>query len=205
MKYSIIGDVHNCAEELIKLLKKLGYTLDQDYNIVSKPEDNTLIFLGDIINKGPFPIEAIKIVRKAVKAGHALAVIGNHEKNYLMYLNGKLEDPKQYVSWTADEISNAGDKFKNKFIKFIKKLPYHYSLDNGKLIVTHEIPVSDMEKAVNSILVHGHHPVDKPKLDDKNCINIDGGCVYGGKMYALQYPSMELVKVKAKKEYFKKD
>lgn len=53
-----------------------------------------------------------------------------------------------------------------------------------------------------AMVVFGHTPVLEPEWFN-NTINIDTGCVFGGKMTALRYPERELISVKAKKTYCK--
>lgn len=51
-----------------------------------------------------------------------------------------------------------------------------------------------------AMVVYGHTPVPEPEW--LNCtINIDTGCVFGGKLTALQYPERELVSVPARQNY----
>lgn len=49
-------------------------------------------------------------------------------------------------------------------------------------------------------VVYGHTPVREPEWLN-GTINIDTGCVFGGKLTALRYPEMELVSVTAKATY----
>ena len=49
-------------------------------------------------------------------------------------------------------------------------------------------------------IVFGHTPVREPVLLN-NTINIDTGCVFGGKLTALRYPEMETVSVAPEKLY----
>jgi protein phosphatase len=51
-----------------------------------------------------------------------------------------------------------------------------------------------------AIVVYGHTPVLEPDWLN-NTINIDTGCVFGGKLTALRYPERELVSVLAREEY----
>ena len=51
-----------------------------------------------------------------------------------------------------------------------------------------------------AMVVYGHTPVAKPQWLNKT-IDIDTGCVYGGKLTALRYPEQELVTVEAKIMY----
>jgi len=49
-------------------------------------------------------------------------------------------------------------------------------------------------------VVYGHTPVPEPEWLNRT-VNIDTGCVFGGKLTALRYPERELVSVPAKKTY----
>jgi protein phosphatase len=45
-------------------------------------------------------------------------------------------------------------------------------------------------------MVYGHTPVPEPQWLN-NTINIDTGCVFGGRLSALRYPEREIVSVQA--------
>ena len=49
-------------------------------------------------------------------------------------------------------------------------------------------------------VVYGHTPVPEPEWLN-HTINIDTGCVFGGKLTALRYPEKELVAVPAQRVY----
>lgn len=51
-----------------------------------------------------------------------------------------------------------------------------------------------------AIVVYGHTPVPEPEWVNRT-INIDTGCVFGGRLTALRYPEKELVSVSAKQTY----
>ncbi len=51
-----------------------------------------------------------------------------------------------------------------------------------------------------AMVVYGHTPVPRPEWLN-NTINIDTGCVFGGRLTALRYPERELVSVDARREY----
>ena len=50
-------------------------------------------------------------------------------------------------------------------------------------------------------VVYGHTPVTEPQWVNRT-INIDTGCVFGGKLTALRYPEKELVSVPAHQTYY---
>jgi protein phosphatase len=53
-----------------------------------------------------------------------------------------------------------------------------------------------------TLVVYGHTPVAEP-LWQNNTVNIDTGCVYGGRLTALRYPEMETVTVFARAIHYK--
>lgn len=52
-----------------------------------------------------------------------------------------------------------------------------------------------------AMVVYGHTPVAEPEWLNRT-INIDTGCVFGGKLTALRYPERELVSVPARRTYY---
>ena len=52
-----------------------------------------------------------------------------------------------------------------------------------------------------AMVVYGHTPVAEPEWVN-HTVNIDTGCVFGGKLTALRYPEAEFVSVPARRTYF---
>src|SRR5690625_6978222 len=61
MKYDVIGDIHGCFDELQQLISELGYS--QINNKLVHPDHRTLVFLGDLTDRGPASIDVINFVR----------------------------------------------------------------------------------------------------------------------------------------------
>lgn len=80
--YDLIGDVHGCGATLASLLEKLGY--HQRGGVYRHPR-RKVIFLGDLIDRGPRIRLAVTIARRMVEQGEAYIVMGNHEYNALAY------------------------------------------------------------------------------------------------------------------------
>lgn len=74
----IIGDVHGEIEALDALLRELGYDERGRH-----PESRTLVFVGDLCDRGPDSISVIQRMQAWVAAGRAQCVLGNHEVNLL--------------------------------------------------------------------------------------------------------------------------
>jgi hypothetical protein len=72
----VVGDVHGEIEALISLLKVLGYS-----DGVSHPEGRRLVFVGDLVDRGPDSIAVVRLVSPWLQAGRAQCVLGNHEFN----------------------------------------------------------------------------------------------------------------------------
>ncbi|MCR4511568.1 metallophosphoesterase [Pseudomonas sp. 32.2.56] len=78
--YDLIGDVHGCAKTLERLLSTLGYRFQAG---VWRHPQRMVIFLGDLVDRGPRIRETLHLVRDMVSAGQALCIMGNHEFNAL--------------------------------------------------------------------------------------------------------------------------
>lgn len=74
----VIGDVHGEVEALDALMHALGYDADARH-----PDRRTLVFVGDLCDRGPDSIEVIRRVQRWIAAGRAQCVLGNHELNLL--------------------------------------------------------------------------------------------------------------------------
>jgi len=86
MKSSIdfVGDIHGHCDELVALLKKLGY--EERGGAYRYPGDERMVvFLGDYIDRGSQVRETVNLVRAMRDAGSAVALIGNHEFNALSF------------------------------------------------------------------------------------------------------------------------
>ena len=82
MPFDFIGDIHGHADELEHLLRRLGYRPDGDgYRHARR----RAFFVGDFIDRGPDSPGVLRIVRAMVDGGAALAVMGNHEYNAILY------------------------------------------------------------------------------------------------------------------------
>jgi protein phosphatase len=86
--FDIIGDVHGCFDELTQLLEKLGYETIEG-GLYQPPEGRKLIFVGDLVDRGPMSPAVMRLVMDMCKAGHALAVPGNHDIKFMRAIRGK--------------------------------------------------------------------------------------------------------------------
>lgn len=80
--YDLIGDIHGYAEELERLLNKMGY---QEIDGVYRHEQRQVIFLGDLIDRGPNNRRVIEIAQRMCASNNAKIIMGNHEYNAICY------------------------------------------------------------------------------------------------------------------------
>lgn len=77
-KIIIVGDVHGCLDELKLLLVKCQFQKKVD----------KLVFVGDLVNKGPYSAEVVKFVRDI----GASCVRGNHDDAALSQIMKKIKE-----------------------------------------------------------------------------------------------------------------
>ena len=244
--FDIIGDVHGCGEELEALLARLGYVeahLDSDDPLWGDrtfvhPEGRRAVFLGDLGDRGPRILQAVRLVRNMVVPGSALCVPGNHDLKLVRKLRGKNVQITHGLANTLAEIAALSEgiraPFERDLADFLDGLVSHYVLDAGKLVVAHAGMKEEMqgrgsgkvrdfalygettgetdefglpvrfdwasEYQGQAMVVYGHTPVPEPDWLNRT-VNIDTGCVFGGKLTALRYPEKEFVSVPASRTY----
>ena len=138
--FDVIGDVHGCYDELVDLLGKLGYASDTE-NVWHHGKNRTLIFVGDLVDRGPKVVEAATLIMDCCAAGTAYCVPGNHDNKLMRALQGKnvqvthgLGDSLAQIAALPDDAQTA---FKERYIKFVDSLISHLWLDGGSLVVAH--------------------------------------------------------------------
>ncbi len=148
--FDFIGDVHGCADELETLLGKLGYEVVADAPrgpsltggpLYAHPAGRKAVFVGDLVDRGPRVVDALRIVATMVKAGSALCVPGNHDVKLLRKLRGKNVQITHGLAETLAEIDALPDDVRGPFVEeaaaFIDGLVSHYVLDGGEVVVAH--------------------------------------------------------------------
>lgn len=115
----IIGDVHGEIAALDSLLAALGYRPDGQH-----PGNRRLVFLGDLVDRGPDSPAVLERVSAMVAAGRAQCLLGNHELNLLREVekhgNSWWVEPEKPMPHPARRI-DAADK--ERFRVFLHQLP----------------------------------------------------------------------------------
>jgi len=238
--FDIVGDVHGCLDELLELLGALGYEVtrvereDGPGFDVRPPEGRTLVFVGDLVDRGPDTPGVLRLAMDMVEGGRAICVPGNHDMKLQRALQGRKVTVAHGLAESLEQLGAETDAFRERVQAFLDGLVSHYVLDGGRLVVAHAglkerlqgrasrrvrsfalygettgetdefgLPVRHdwaVEYRGDATVVYGHTPVPEA-LWLNQTINIDTGCVFGGRLTALRYPERELVSVPARKTW----
>jgi hypothetical protein len=136
----IIGDIHGQLTKLQDLLIHLGYTHD---GISWSHPQRRVLFLGDYIDRGPQIRETLHLVKDMVDHGRAMALMGNHELNAILFhtLGADGQPLRPHISKNVHQHQATLDAFKDLeeewglFLEWMKSLPMF--LDLGSLRAVH--------------------------------------------------------------------
>ncbi|MCA9608963.1 MAG: AAA family ATPase [Myxococcales bacterium] len=129
--FDVIGDVHGCADELEELLDRLGYVDG------AHPDGRRLVFLGDLVDRGPRIADVLRIAMRAAREQGALCVVGNHEAKAIRWLAGKNVRPSHGLAQTIEQLDTEPADFRVDVHAFLTSLPDHLVLEGGDLVVAH--------------------------------------------------------------------
>lgn len=210
-RFFLVGDVHGCLGELDALL--------------SHNDGRTVVFVGDLTDRGPDSVGVLRRVMSMVQNGQALAVTGNHDDKLRRFLSGNNVTVSHGMDTTVAELANVDADERAAFLSFLSGLPFRLDLDGGNLVVVHAAAPNGVSpnKARSAALfgvtngetdpngfpvrldwaaehdgstVVVHGHVTVPDVVVKNNVwNLDTGAVFGGKLTGLMYPEMELRQV----------
>lgn len=211
-----IGDIHGCHEEFMALLGRLQIT----------PAD-TLILLGDLINRGPSSRKVLDIARSL----NAIFLLGNHE---LRLLEHRRSGGKTKLRESDTATLNILKKSDWAFLESMQLT--HYSAEHDTVFVhggfmpdTHwEKQSADIVTRIQVLdpsgkpakrascpdgvpwadrwqgppfVVYGHTP--RPDIYNLQwSAGIDTACVMGGHLTAYILPDRRFVQVRAQKRYY---
>ena len=204
-KIFAVGDIHGSFDRLQELLQKIPVDFASD----------TLVFIGDYIDRGPGSVEVVEyLLDLKKKVPGVIFLKGNHEDMLEKYLDGT--DRFTYLlnggQTTLDSYLSKTDRsgsfpIPTDHMAFFKSLRLYYETE--AYIFVHaglrpKVPLASQEaedllwirdKFIYSKynfgkpVVFGHTPLEKP-LVEPNKIGIDTGAVYGNALTCVQLPDL---------------
>lgn len=128
-RIDVVGDIHGQGEALDALLAALGYDEAGGHR-----DGRRLLFLGDLVDRGPASLEVSQRVMRLCAAG-ALCLMGNHEYNLVEWRHGRV-GPKKSNAATIADVEARPDAWA-PVLAFFETLPL--ALEMPTLRVTHAV------------------------------------------------------------------
>ena len=138
----LIGDIHGHADKLEEILAIMGYV--KEGGVYQHPAKRKLVFLGDYIDRGPKIRETLQIVKSMCDAGHALAIMGNHEFNAIcfhtkdkvkggFYRKHTVVEIDQHIE-TLRQFRNYTQEWEQVYLPWFHTLPLYLELDDFRAV-----------------------------------------------------------------------
>ncbi len=127
-----IGDIHGCRDEFLKLLDVIKFD--------DKSDD--LILSGDLIGRGPYPVETMKEIFSLGKS--VKSVLGNHDINFLAVHYGIVKSrPKDNLDVILES------SLREDIVNYFLKTPLLYIHDSKPIVMAHAgiYPLWDISRA----------------------------------------------------------
>jgi protein phosphatase len=137
--FDIVGDIHGCLSETLELLDRLGYQCARvgGHYAVSHADGRKLIFVGDLVDRGPNSPGVVQLVRDAIASGVGFCVAGNHDVKLSKALRGRDVKLTHGLAESLEQLKDSTSEAKTEVAEFLDGLVSHYVFDDGRLVVAH--------------------------------------------------------------------
>src|SRR5262249_43315017 len=109
---------------------------DQPFQ-VRHPEERKVVFLGDLVDRGPATPSVLRLAMDMVASGVALCIPGNHDVKLLRKLKGHDVKLTHGIAESLAQLEQESVAFTERVATFLDGLVSHYVLDDGRLVVAH--------------------------------------------------------------------
>ena len=211
----VVGDIHGCEDELSRLLDALIPTAA-----------DTIVFLGDYIDRGPAPKAVIdRLLRLRREGPHCVFLRGNHEDMFLSYIgrggtygeaflaNGGQATLRSY-GMDGKAAETVADALPPEHLEFLASLRLHY--EHGAFLCVHAgiVPFRPLaEQRPEDLLwirdefirsphpypqtvLFGHTPHREVLIDLPYKVGLDTGVVYWNKLSCLELGQKRLFQIR---------
>ncbi|MDX9875036.1 MAG: metallophosphoesterase [Spongiibacteraceae bacterium] len=144
--FDVIGDVHGCYAALRELLDQLGYVRERGrYRHRDRRRPRQVLFLGDLIDRGPAIRDTVLLVQEMAAAGQAQLILGNHEHHAVLcctpapaelgrpWLRPRTERNMRVLEATLEEFANHPLDWRD-FLAWCRTLPLFLDMGSFRLI-----------------------------------------------------------------------
>jgi serine/threonine protein phosphatase 1 len=201
-----IGDIHGCVDELAAMVKS-----------VAPRRGDTVVFVGDYIDRGPSSSEVIDFMLELPRTGaECIFLKGNHEDMMLSFLgfagrygdsfllNGGAQTLESYRV-DPEKAGNAIERIPRDHVEFFKNLATSYLRPPFLFVHAGIAPARQLEEQsvedmlwirqefifyphqIGATVVFGHTPMRAVMVDMPYKLGIDTGLVYGGKLTCIEF------------------
>lgn len=126
----IFGDVHGCLAELTNLVDKLRVRTD-----------DTLVFCGDLLDKGPYSAQVVHYVRGLVSQSVPVVLVkGNHEEKHERFRKHEarfVETGKENPIKNAPDLRSINEGLDADDVAFLEKAVMFHEMPEQNALVVH--------------------------------------------------------------------
>jgi hypothetical protein len=153
--FDIIGDVHGNLPALLALGRDLGYDVAAGWD---HPEGRVPVFLGDLVDRGPYSLATAEHVLGLVAARRAFCLLGNHEYNLAAWSLGLpgWEKPKRSNAPTVADALARPERWR-PVVSAAMALPLALELPGLRLV-----HASWHQPSLEALSAAGHAPASPP-------------------------------------------
>lgn len=128
---TLVGDIHGCADELDDWLARFRES--------GAHAGGPIVFLGDLVNKGPDSLGVLTRVRALVDAGEAYALRGNHDQMLARVWAGSPapRNPDGDTAHTLRQYAALPGTERAAWARWLLALPLRIDFDRGAAIAVH--------------------------------------------------------------------
>ena len=185
-----IGDIHGCSNALLTLI-----------NLIEPTHDDTIVLLGDYVDRGPDSANVIETLTDLVSRCNLIPLIGNHE----IMMAQAFDNRPDYDFWRQ----NGGQSTLDSYGGLLSNVPIHhqmffnhcsrfYETDTHFFVHANYDPLRTLEKQQDALLfwehiiediparhqsgktaIVGHTPQDDGKIRDLDHVKIIDTYCYG--------------------------
>src|SRR5947208_5382653 len=107
----------------------VGCNVDGTAFTVQPTNGRKLVFVGDLVDRGPKIPQVLKLVMNSVASGAALCVPGNHDVKLMRKLRDRDVQITHGLAESLAQLASEPDDFRKRVAEFIDDLVSHYVLD----------------------------------------------------------------------------